>query len=99
MTLLPRSSLTRLSLDRTTARLFLVALACLAVAWWTRETSVSFNRFPLWLGTAILGANVAITLLVGRRAPLIGYILAGAALSAELFLLILLGMAQQGRIL
>lgn len=87
---------TRWGVDPVTVGIFGAALILYGVAWWIRQSVVRFNIDVFEIAGGILMVNLALTGLAARKQVIIGYLLAGAALSVQVLLLILLWRASQG---
>ena len=83
-------------IDWVTASLFLAALLLHGAAWWLRTYDVPFNVVVLNIAGGIVVVNGGLAVRYSRYEPLLGYIFGGAAVFAQIFLLILLAMARQG---
>ena len=83
-------------INQLTAGLLVASLILYALAWWLRQTTITFNSTVLLIGGGVLVTNTALVVLFARREPFLGYIFGGVSLLVQLFLLILLWMATRG---
>lgn len=83
-------------INQLTVGLLVASLILYVLAWWLRETTITFNSTVFFIGGGVLATNVTLVALFARREPFLGYIFGGASLLFQLFLLILLWMATRG---